>query len=99
MVTKTLTLLLGGMITYYSYRAFQRTGARELRALAWGFGVMTVGAFVGGVIDILVRTIAQQDLFGLGFLTESDLLTMSVFAQSLLTTVAFAIILYSLYVD
>ena len=30
--TKTLTLILGGLITYYSYRAYQRTQARELQA-------------------------------------------------------------------
>lgn len=86
--TKTLTLILGGLITYYSYRAYQRTSARELQALAWGFGIMTFGALLGGVIDIFV----PQILGG-------DWLAFSVFAQSLLTTVAFAVILYSLYVD
>jgi TRAP-type C4-dicarboxylate transport system permease small subunit len=87
-VTKTLTLILGGLITYYSYRAYQRTRARELQALAWGFGIMTFGALVGGVIDLVVPAV-----FG------GDWLPASVFAQSLLTTIAFAVILYSLYID
>jgi hypothetical protein len=97
--TKTLTLILGGLITYYSYRAYSRTSAPELRALAWGFGIMTVGAFVGGVIDIGVRSAIESGYFGLGGAVGGDLLTLSVLAQSILTTVAFAVILYSLHVE
>lgn len=96
--TKTLTLILGGLITYYSYRAYQRTGARELQALSWGFGIMTFGALIGGVIDIFVPEILAR----IAWLPDSgvqDWLMVSVFAQSLLTTVAFGIILYSLYVE
>jgi TRAP-type C4-dicarboxylate transport system permease small subunit len=96
--TKTLTLILGGLITYYSYQAYQRTSARELQALSWGFGIMTFGALIGGVIDIFVPAILSR----IEWLPQSgfqDWLVVSVFVQSLLTTVAFAIILYSLYVD
>lgn len=53
-----------------------------------GFAIMTLGALVGGVIDIVVPQIL-----------DGDWLPASVFAQSLLTTIAFAVILYSLFVD
>ncbi len=87
-VTKTLTLLFGGLITYYSWQAHQRTGAPELRALAIGFGVVTSGALLGGALDILVNRV----------LGEVEL-ALSVFVSSALTTVGFAVILYSLYVE
>ncbi|WP_226010227.1 DUF7521 family protein [Halomicrobium salinisoli] len=87
-VTKTLTLILGGLITYYSYRAYSRTKAPELRALTWGFGIMTFGALLAGLIDI-----------GVSAYLSRNLLPVSVFAQSVLTTIAFAVILYSLYVE
>jgi hypothetical protein len=96
--TKTLTLILGGLITYYSYRAYQRTQARELQALSWGFGIMTFGAFLGGMIDLFVpELLARMDW--LPATGVQDWLLVSVFVQSLMTTVAFAVILYSLYVD
>ncbi|MFB6079482.1 MAG: hypothetical protein ABEJ81_00530 [Haloferacaceae archaeon] len=82
-VIKTLTLALGGLITLLSYRAYARTGARALRALAIGFGVVTVGAIAAGLL---------HQLTPLG-------LRGSVLVESLLTLVGFAIITYSLYVD
>ncbi|MFB6073966.1 MAG: hypothetical protein ABEJ89_03040 [Haloarculaceae archaeon] len=87
-VTKTLTLLFGGLITYYAWRAHQRTGAPELRALSIGFGIVTLGALLGGVLDLVVsRLLGEVDL------------VVSVFVASALTTVGFAVILYSLYVE
>lgn len=49
---KTLTLCLGAVITYYSYKAYRRTKARALGALALGFGIVTMGAFLAGALDI-----------------------------------------------
>ena len=82
-VVKTLTLALGGLITYLSLKAYRRTGAPALRALAIGFGTVTVGAILAGVVDQL---------------TPFDLL-WGVLVQSALTLVGFAIITYSLYVE
>lgn len=82
-VLKTLGLVLGGLITYYSFKAYRRTGSRALRALAVGFGVVTLGAMFAGVVDQVVpldRTVA-------------------LLVESLFTTAGFAIILYSLYVE
>ena len=82
-VLKTLGLFLGGLITYYSFKAYRRTGSRALRALAVGFGVVALGAIFAGVVDQVVpldRTVA-------------------LLIESLFTTAGFAIILYSLYVE
>lgn len=83
LVLKTLTLILGGVITFYSYRAYRRTASSALRALALGFGIVTLGAFLAGVVDQLIAV-------------DPDI---ALVVESLFTTVGFAIILYSLYVE
>lgn len=80
---KTLTLVLGGLITFYAYKAYRRTGSRPLRALTIGFGVITLGAILAGAVDQL-----------LSFPTSTALV-----AESALNAVGFAVILYSLFVD
>lgn len=82
-VAKSLTLLLGGLITYYSLRAYQRTGSRALRALGVGFGAVTAGALLAGIVDQLLPVQSALALVVEGVFTVSG----------------FAIILYSLYVD
>jgi hypothetical protein len=83
LVLKTLTLVLGGVITFYSYRAYRRTASRALQALALGFGIVTLGALFAGIVDQLIAV-------------EPDL---ALVVESLFSTVGFAIILYSLYVE
>ncbi|QCC49981.1 DUF7521 family protein [Halapricum salinum] len=78
---KTMTLLLGGLITYFSYRAYKRTGSPALRALAIGFGFVTIGALLAGVTDVFVDVPIN--------------LTLAI--ESGLTTLGFAVIVYSLY--
>ncbi|MEF8776172.1 MAG: hypothetical protein V5A43_06680 [Haloarculaceae archaeon] len=78
---KTVTLLLGGLITYLGYRAYRRTGARSLRALSAGFGLITVGSLLAGVADLVLGTPIE-----VGLLIESSLIA-----------VGFGIIVYSLY--
>lgn len=80
-VLKTLTLILGGLITYYAFKAYRRTGSNALRALAIGFGVITVGALIAGVFD-QVLAISMQN---------------AIVAESALTAIGFAVILYSLF--
>lgn len=80
---KTLTLLLGGSITFYAYKAYRTTGSRALRALAVGFGTVTVGALVAGIVDQLLPLDP----------------TLAFVVESLFTTAGFAVILASLYVE
>lgn len=80
---KTLTLVLGGLITYFSYRAYQRTRGQALGALALGFAFVTLGALLAG---------AAQQAFG----TDTDVVLV---IEGLLTTVGFGVIVYSLYAD
>jgi hypothetical protein len=82
-VAKTAILLLGGSITYYAARAYGRTGSPSLRALAIGFGIVTVGALIGGVSHQIVGAS----------------LAVGIAIDSLLTAVGFGVIVYSLYVE
>ncbi|WP_135853584.1 DUF7521 family protein [Halorussus salinus] len=80
---KTITLVLGGLITYFAFKAYRRTGSRPLKALALGFGVVTLGSLLAGVLDRVLDTAGTAVLA----------------VESALTAVGFAIILYSLYAD
>lgn len=80
---KTVTLVLGGLVTYFSYKAYSRTGSSALRALALGFGAITLGALLAGITDQLLW--ANRNL--------------ALVVESFLTAVGFAIITYSLYVS
>ncbi|MFC6954398.1 DUF7521 family protein [Halorubellus litoreus] len=79
---KAITLALGGLISYLSYRAYRRTDARALGYLALGFGVITLGSLLAGVFD----------QFPTGFERNTALVI-----ESALTAIGFAIITYSLY--
>ncbi|WP_425607360.1 DUF7521 family protein [Halomontanus rarus] len=80
---KTITLALGGVITYFAFSAYRRTGARPIGALALGFGFVTLGALLAG---------AAHQAFGL----DSDLVVL---IESALTVAGFGVITYSLYSD
>lgn len=87
-VAKGAIAVLGGLITYLAFVAYRRTGARELRALALGFGIVTLGSVAGGVADLAVDPAT-------GFGGEG--LLIGVFVQSVVTLVGFGVITYSLY--
>jgi len=80
---KTIVLVVGGLVAYFAARAYRRTRARPVGALALGFGVVTLGALVSGVADQLLG-IEMTWVFVL---------------ESALTAAGFLVILYSLYVD
>lgn len=82
-VVKALSLAIGALVTYYAARAYGRTGAKALKALALGFGLVTVGALGAGVLDQFVNVRRSVALL----------------VESTFTTLGFAVILYSLYVD
>lgn len=81
-VLKTITLLLGGLITYFAAKAAIKTEARPLRLLAVGFGTVTAGSLSAGVADQVLSLDTGTALV----------------AESTLTAVGFAVITYSLYV-
>jgi NhaP-type Na+/H+ and K+/H+ antiporter len=80
---KSVILLLGGGIAYIAYKAHRRTKSPSLRALALGFGVVTVGALLAGI---------AQQVFDVS-------LQAGVLINSLLTALGFGIIIYSLYIE
>jgi uncharacterized membrane protein YeaQ/YmgE (transglycosylase-associated protein family) len=82
-VTNSVTLICGGLVTLLAARAYRRTGATALGALAAGLGFITVGALVAGVL---------HQLFDVGF-------AAGVSVQSLFTAAGFAIMAYSLYAN
>lgn len=79
--TNTITLVCGGFVTLLAARAYRRTGATALGALAAGLGFITVGALVAG---------ALHQFLGVDFAT-------GIGVQSLFTAVGFAVMAYSLY--
>jgi hypothetical protein len=84
---KTVTLALGAAITYFAFKAYRRTGARSLRALTVGFGVVTTGALLAGALDLTNDVGAVPDV--------APELALAV--ESVFTAIGFAVILYSLY--
>ena len=78
---KTLTLVLGGFITYLAYKAYRRTRSRSLAALSVGFGIVTLGTLLAGVVDQLL---------------DADFLT-GLLIESALIAFGFLVIVYSLY--
>lgn len=80
-ILKTVTFLLGGLITFYAFKAYRRTEAPALRLLAIGFGAITLGSLLAGVADLL-------------FALDRD---YALIIESALTALGFTIIMYSLY--
>lgn len=72
-LTQSVTLACGGLVTLLALRAHRRTGSRALRSLALGLGLVTVGGLVAGGIHQftglgIATAVAVQGTFtGLGF--------------------------------
>lgn len=81
-IVKTLSLLVGGLITLLAFRAYRRTRQRALALLAAGFGLVTLGLVLAGTLYELLAVPLQT-----GILLES-----------LLMLFGFLVIAYSLYV-
>lgn len=79
-VVKTLILVIGGMVTYFAYRAYRRTGDPSLRLLAVGFGLVVTGVVLAGFTFELLNV-----SLGVGILLESVfvLVGLAVIAYSL----------------
>lgn len=80
-VFKTITLILGGVITYLAFKAYRRTRLDGLQYLAVGFAIVTLGSLVAGIVDQVLRINGH----------------MALTLESALTAVGFLVITYSLY--
>lgn len=82
-IVKTLILLAGGIITYFAITAYRRTRERSLGLLAAGFGVITVGALLGGLtFEVLAVPLA-----------------VGVLVEGVFVLLGFGLIAYSLRVE
>lgn len=79
---KTVTLALGGLITYLAAKAARRTSSPGLSTLAVGFGVVTLGSLLAGIADQVLAVDA----------------TTALVVEQALTAVGFVVVTYSLYV-
>ncbi|MFP8951374.1 hypothetical protein ACLI4Z_00175 [Natrialbaceae archaeon A-arb3/5] len=82
-IVKTLVLVVGSVITFFTYRAYQRTRQRALGCLAVGFGLVTLGFVLAGVLYELLSVSLRTGLL----------------LESLLMLAGFIVIAYSLYVS
>ncbi|MEY7850427.1 hypothetical protein AB7C87_14665 [Natrarchaeobius sp. A-rgal3] len=80
-VVKTLVLVVGSVITFFAYRAYKRTRQPALGYLATGFGLVTLGLVLAGMLYEILNVPLR-----LGLLLES-----------LLMLAGFLVIAYSLY--
>ncbi|ELY45277.1 DUF7521 family protein [Natronorubrum sulfidifaciens] len=80
---KTLVLVVGSIITYFAFKAYRRTRQRALGYLAAGFGLVTLGLVLAGLL---------YELLGVR-------LAMGILLESLLVLAGFLVIAYSLYVQ
>lgn len=82
-IANTATVLTGGAVASLAYRAFRRTGAGALRAVAVGFGVIVAGSVLGGGVHLLGGAIGlaialQSSTTALGF----GILLYSLYAET-----------------
>lgn len=82
-IVKTLVLVVGGLITFLSFKAYRRTQERALAFLAGGFGVVTLGLAVAGLL----------------FEVLNVELAVGILLESVLVLFGFLLIAYSLYVQ
>ncbi|SEW28356.1 DUF7521 family protein [Natrinema salifodinae] len=82
-VVKTLVLVVGSVITYFAFKAYRRTRQRALGYLAIGFGLVTLGLVLAGMLYELLAVP----------------LAMGILLESLLVLAGFLVIAYSLYVQ
>ncbi|MDJ1432600.1 hypothetical protein [Halostagnicola sp. A-GB9-2] len=83
MVVKTLLLVVGSIITYFAFKAYRRTRQPALGYLTAGFGIVTLGFVLAGMV---------HEVLNIG-------LTVGILVESLMVLVGFTIIAYSLYVQ
>ncbi len=74
-VTRLLSLILGAAIVILAYKGYRRSNSRSMMFLALGLTLVTIGAFVEGVLfeffhfDITLIHAVESTINVLGFLT------------------------------
>lgn len=79
-VIKTLVAVVGGLVTYFAFKAYRRTGSRPLGLLAGGFGLVVLGSVLGGT---------AYELLGVA-------LAVGVVVEGLFVLAGFCLLAYSL---
>lgn len=84
-VTAAEIIVLGctGILTFFAYRAYRRTGSQSLRTLMIGLGLVAGGSLLGGIVH-------QFGQYSFG---------ASVGIDSVISALGFVVVLYALYVD
>lgn len=73
-VFRLFVLVLAVLVTYHSFTAYRRTGADYMRDASIGFGIISLGVFVEGILfefgglDLALVHIIESIVVGLGFL-------------------------------
>ena len=80
-IAQALILIFGSVVVFYAFRAFRRTKSQAMLLLGMGFGFVTAGAVVAGVLFNIANV---RDL--------STVVTVQAASQA----VGFFIIVYSL---
>ena len=78
-LVKLVMLALALLLTHLTYRAYRRSGRRDIATLSLGFSSMTVGILLGGAVfqvlqlDILLALLVEAAFtaLGLGLLAYS----------------------------
>jgi hypothetical protein len=71
---RLIVLVLGALITFYSFKAYRRTRTRYLRDASVGFGIITIGVFIEGVLfefggfDLALVHVIESIAIGIGFI-------------------------------
>ncbi len=80
-ITKVIALFLGTFIVYLAYKGYRRNASKPLLYAALGFGLITAGTIVEGVLYVI---------FG------SDLLA-AIATGTAITVLGFVAFIYSIY--
>jgi uncharacterized membrane protein len=81
MVSQVLILILGGIVVYYATRSYRKAKSNAMLFLAIGFGFVTLGAAVAGILYNL---------------TDANSLMVAQAVQATFQAIGFFIIVYSL---
>ncbi|HKJ58894.1 MAG TPA: hypothetical protein VKA37_06675 [Halobacteriales archaeon] len=71
---RLIVLVLGVLITYYSFEAYRRTRTHYLRNASVGFGIITLGVIIEGILyefgglDLALVHVVESVAIGVGFI-------------------------------
>jgi len=80
-IAKVVALVLGAFIVYLAYRGYRRNASKPLLYVALGFGLITAGTLLEGLLFVILG---------------SDILE-ALATGTVLTAIGFVAIIYSIY--